>query len=454
MTNHSSIFKAYDIRGTENKDITEKFAQRLGEAFIFWLKKSNFIRGTHPTVVVSYDARLLSPALAKEVAHGAKNMGARVVLAGMTSTPMHYFLINHLAADGGIMVTASHNPVGQNGFKLCREKAIPVGQSSGLEEIRELMEKKEAFHPAEGGSVDSQDRAADYLAFLSADRKKSSLRIIFDCADGATGPIVKKLVENMGLSAEVIFGDPDGTFPHHDPNPLKPGALDKLLEKVKNTKADLGIAFDADGDRVFFVTPKQGFVDPDKIAMLLAEFEIKKASGGAVVLDLRMSRKVFQSVKEHSGVPIMSRVGHAFIKQTMRQQDALFGAELSGHYYFKEFFYADSGIFASLEMLDFLNVTQQTMDEATAKLPHYFKSEEKSFHVRNSVEVICDFQKMFSEGKQENVDGLTVHYPDWWFNLRASQTEPLIRLVLEADTQEILEEKMRLLSERILSYVD
>ncbi len=473
MKINPKIFKAYDIRGKEGQDLTSEFAKRLGEAYIHWLKSKigknkpphlmhfflhpiEYLRcrcGGKPNVVVGFDAREMSPVLAKSLAEGIVGAGGDVLWSGLNSTPMFYFAINQAETDGGIMVTASHNPKGDNGFKVCLARAVPVGLGYGLEEIQKLVEGDEDFSANERGQMKEKDFLIDYVNFFQknvGDINLGDKKIVFDCANGATGPIMEKIIPLFKLNAEKLFFEPNENFPNHDPNPLKPGALEKLSAKIKEVGAEMGVAFDADGDRVFFVKKDGSLVGADDIAIIFSRYFLNKKKDENIVLDLRMSRGVSEEIQENGGRAIESRVGHAFIKHTMRENNAVFGAELSGHYYFRDFFFVDGAIFAALLFLKIISESGKTIDELTQGLRSWEKSDEMNFKVENAPALIEKAKEEFKDGKQKEIDGLSVDYSDWWFNLRASNTESLIRLVVEAKNKELLDEKVGDLTNFIL----
>ena len=386
MKINPKIFKAYDIRGKEGQDLTPEFAKRLGGAYIVWLKEK--INKNNPLVVVSHDVRELSLLLAKNLAKGMSMAGANVIFSGESSTSMYYFVVNITKADGGIMVTASHNPKGDNGFKICLAGAVTVGLGDGLEEIQNLMENETDFAGEDEGSVETKNFLSDYVNFLTRIEIDYKEKIIIDCANGAVGPIMEEVLRKLNLNAEKLFFNPDSNFPNHDPNPLKEGALNKLVVKVKESGAELGIAFDADGDRVFFIKKDGSLVGADVMAIILSRHFLQKQKGENIVLDLRMSREVLEEIKGGKGNAIISRVGHTFIKQAMRQNNAVFGAELSGHYYFRDFFFADGAIFAALLFLKIIGEGGKTLEEITHGLRNWEKSDEMNFKVENAPALI------------------------------------------------------------------
>ncbi len=448
MKINPKIFKAYDIRGKEGEDLTSELARRLGEAYVYWLKGK--IGKNEPSVMVGFDVREMSPVLAKSLAEGIMRAGGDVLWSGMNSTPMFYFVVNQTEADGGIMVTASHNPKDDNGFKICLSRAVPVGLGCGLEEIQKLVESDEDFSSNEQGQIKEKDFLVDYINFFQKNIEDVNLgdkKIVFDCANGSAGPIMEKIISFFKIKAGKLFFKPDENFPNHDPNPLKSGALDKLVTKVKEMGAEMGVAFDADGDRVFFIKKDGSLVSADDVAIIFSRYFLNKKKDENIVLDLRMSRSVSEEIQKNGGRTIESRVGHAFVKRTMRENNAVFGAELSGHYYFRDFFFVDGAIFAALLFLKIISESGKNLDELTRGLRNWEKSDEMNFKVENAPALIEKVKEKFKDGKKKEIDGLSVDYADWWFNIRASNTEPLVRLVIEAKNKEMLAEKTKEIKE-------
>ena len=398
------IFRAYDIRGRYPEEINEDSAYKIARAFARYLKLSN-MEGRILKVVISADARESSPALKEAFLEGLSDEGAEIIDAGITTTPMHYFIVNKMDADGGAMITASHNPPEFNGIKLSKKGAVSIGSGAGLEEI-----------------------------------KNDAIRGIFQNSDGKTkGKVTKK--DFFGEYIEFL----NGCFPH----------LKSYIAKLVAGKKVPGLSFDFDGDRVLFRDESGKAVPGDIITALLAQ---KYAEPGEkIVCDLRSSRAVKEEVEAKGGVAIESRVGHSFIKALMKKENAVFGGELSGHYYFRDFFYSDSGIFAALAVLDLIKTAQKSLSELVRPLMRHFKSEEINFEVKDKEKILDKVAAYFTDlpaGRQapkiSYLDGIKVEYPDWWFNLRPSNTEDFLRLNIEASTPELLEEKRRILSDLIM----
>ena len=421
------VFKAYDLRGRYPDEIDEAFAERLGGAIVRFLKAKR--------IAVGRDVRLSAPAIAAALARGA---GCEVVDIGMCTTPMLSFAVGHLGLDGGVMVTASHNPPQDIGFKICREGAFPLSEKTGLKEVEALMAQ-----PAPGGStLTRRDVQADYRTHLRRTLKKApKLKIAVDTAHGAVGPHFDAVFGDLPVEFVRLCWAPDGNFPSHEPNPLRDENIVDIQEAMRKTGADLGAAFDGDGDRCMFLGPGGVRIGSDLITVLLARAELHRHPGAAIVYDLRSSRVVPEEIRRAGGRPIRERVGHSFIKETMKKNDAVLGGELSGHYYFKEHYFADSGMMAFAKLLDLLGREGRSVSELLKPLQRTFATGEINFKVADKAALMDALKRTFNDGHQDALDGITIEYDDWWFNVRASNTEPFLRLNLEADTPKLLEEK-------------
>jgi phosphomannomutase len=418
------IWKAYDVRGKYPSEIDEDLAGRLGAATVKFLGAKR--------IAVGRDVRLSAPSIAAAVSAAA---GCEVVDVGLCTTPMLYFAVGHLGLDGGIMVTASHNPPGDIGFKICRERAFPVGEKTGLKEIEKLAASK----PSGGSKVTTADLVRDYRAHLRRHLETvPKLRIVIDTAHGAVGAHFDSVFGDLGVEFIRLCFEPDGRFPSHEPNPLKDENVRDLQARMRETKADLGVAFDGDGDRCMFFGPGGARIASDLVTVLLARSELRKRPGAAVVYDLRSSRVVAEEIRRAGGKPIRERVGHAFIKETMKRNDASMGGELSGHYYFRDHWFADSGMMAFAKLLDLLGKEGRPVEELLAPLRRFHATGEINFRVADKDALMKRLAAEFKDGRQDSLDGITVEYDDWWFNVRASNTEPLLRLNLEASTPERL----------------
>lgn len=420
-----SVFKAYDIRGRFGPEIDEAFAERLGSAVVRFLGAKR--------IAIGRDVRLSAPAIAAAAARGAS---CEVVDIGLCTTPMLYYAVGHLGLDGGIMVTASHNPPGDIGFKLCREKARPIGEATGLREIQKLH----AEPAAGGGRVVPKDVVADYRRHLRSHLGTSpKLHVAVDCAHGAVGAHFDALFGDLPLRIDRLCFPPDGNFPSHEPNPLKDENVRDLVASMKATGAELGAAFDGDGDRCMFFSRGGERIPGDLITVLLAKAVLAREPGASIVYDLRSSRVVPEEIAKAGGKPVRERVGHSFIKETMKAHNAALGGEVSGHYYFRDHFYADSGLLAFAKVLDLLGREGRPIHEILAPLRRTSLTGEVNFKVDDKAGLMRRLSETFRDGRQDTMDGLTVEYADWWFNARPSNTEPFLRLNLEAATPELLE---------------
>lgn len=449
---NESIFRSYDIRGLYPAEINKETAYLIGKAYVQFLRLKVKSIKSGVRILISRDMRDSSPELSEALVRGLIESGADVIDIGLSTTPMHYFGINFLNTDGGIMVTASHNPAEYNGLKVSLAKAVPVGKDSGLEEIKKFALDDNATIVDKIGTVAQKDILDDYINFLTQNRKISkNLKLVVDAGNGMAGFVLPKIFEKLGIeNYEPLYFDLDGNFPNHEANPLKEETLAELKKKVLENKADLGIAFDGDGDRVGFVANDGEAVCGDYIIALIAGSLLEKKSGGKIIYDVRSSRAARELIEEKGGVPFRGKVGHAYMKERLRKEGILFGGELSMHYYFQEFFNCDSGELAMIKVLELLSESGKSLAELVRPLKKYFQSGELNFEVENKEAKIKEIETKFSDGKIDYLDGLTVEYLDWWFNLRASGTEPFLRLNIEANTKELLEKKQKLLAEIIM----
>jgi phosphomannomutase len=417
-----SVFKAYDIRGRYGADIDEAFAERLGSAVTRFLGARR--------IAVGRDVRLSAPSIAAALARGAS---CEVVDIGLCTTPMLYYAVGSLGLDGGVMVTASHNPPGDIGFKICREKARPIGEETGLREIQRLHAQ-----PAAGGSsVVAMDVVPAYRRHLRAHLKTPPrIRIAVDAAHGPVGAHFDALFGDLPMTIDRLCFEPDGRFPSHEPNPLKDENVRDLQEAMRKTGAELGAAFDGDGDRCMFFGPGGARIGGDLVTVLLARVELRREPGASVVYDLRSSRVVPEEIAKAGGRPIRERVGHSFIKETMKAHDAVLGGEVSGHYYFRDHYYADSGLLAFAKLLDLLGREGRPVADLLAPLRRTHQTGEENFRIEDKAGLLARLAEVFRDGRHDRLDGLTVEYDDWWFNVRPSNTEPFLRLNLEARSAE------------------
>ncbi|CAM05629.1 phosphomannomutase [Saccharopolyspora erythraea NRRL 2338] len=430
MRDLSGIVKAYDIRGVVGEQLDADAVRDIGAAF------TRLVGG--PAVVVGHDMRESSPGLAEAFAEGVTGQGIDVVEIGLASTDMLYFASGKLELPGA-MFTASHNPAEYNGIKLCRSGAAPVGQDSGLSEIQELVAHGVPEFLGAKGSVTSRDMVAEYSLFLRelVDlRGIRPLKVVVDAGNGMGGHTVPTVFEGLPVEVVPMYFELDGTFPNHEANPLDPANLVDLQAKVREVGADAGLAFDGDADRCFVVDERAEPVAPSAITALVAVRELAKEPGGTIIHNLITSKAVPEIVAEHGGEPMRTRVGHSFIKQTMAETGAIFGGEHSAHYYFRDFWRADSGMLAALHVLAALGGQQRPLSELMAEYTRYAASGEINSTVDDQQERMRRVAEVFGDrngARADELDGLTVELADGsWFNLRPSNTEPLLRLNVEA----------------------
>jgi phosphomannomutase len=434
----SKIVKAYDIRGVVPDELDPETVREFGAAFARFTKA--------PKIVIAYDMRDSSIPLSQAFAEGATSQGADVVIAGLASTDMLYFAAGSLDLPGA-MFTASHNPAKYNGIKLCLPGARPVGQETGLAEIRALVENGVPAFDGPKGQITEHPLVEDYAAFLNklVDLSGSRhLKVVVDAGNGMGGYTVPYVLKDLPLEIVPLFFELDGSFPNHEANPIDPANLVDLQAKVREVGADIGLAFDGDADRCFVVDEKGDVVSPSVVTALVAVRELKKNPGSSIIYNLVVSKAVPEIVREHGGVPVRSRVGHSFIKATMGETNAVFGGEHSGHFYFRDFWRADSGMLAALHVLAALGETPEgtTLSSLLADYSRYVASGEINSTVTDAAAATAKVRASY-EGQpgvtMDELDGLTVDAPTFWFSLRSSNTEPLLRLNVEADDKATLD---------------
>jgi len=425
----AGIFKAYDIRGLYPDELDEALAERIGQA------AGDFFKGK--TIVVGRDMRTSGPALARAIIDGLTKAGKDVIDIGSVTSPMVTFAVARYGYDGGIMVTASHNPAKYNGIKLCERGAEPVSYDTGINRIEALAIGDGDIPTADQpGTVTEREVLPDYLDHLtSLAGDIHGLKVVIDAGNGMAGYLMPPLFERIDCEVVPLYFDLDGSFPNHEANPLKAENIADLQAKVVETGAHLGIAFDGDGDRVAFVDEQGNAVACDTITALVATEILKESPGAAILYDLRSSWAVREQIEACGGEPVMTRVGHSFIKAKMREHDAAFGGELSGHYYFRENHYCDSGALALLKVLALATREGKPFSQLIAPLQRYFASGEINSEVEDKEGKIEELAEAYADGEALRLDGLSVAYDDWWFNVRPSNTEPVLRLVVEARTR-------------------
>jgi len=435
----SGVFKAYDIRGVYPDELDEGLAWQVGFHFRDILDDDDLARGG--SVVVSHDMRASSPALAGALSEGLRAAGLAVIDIGLATTPMNYFATGHLAASGGIQVTASHNPARYNGFKLSRRDAIPVSSDSGIGTLEAAVrERPAARQPARAGLEHATIADAYREHILSFVRvREPRLKVAVDVANGMA-TLERPLLEALNIDLVPLFFGLDGSFPNHEANPLKPENLRDLRRAVAEQGCALGIAFDGDADRAIFVDDRSGIVGADTVTALLARPMLRRYPGAPIVYDIRSSWATREEILAAGGRPVRERVGHSFMKATMRRLGSPFGGELAGHYYYRENYFADSGLITAIEVLNVLRGDGRSFAELLAPLRRYPGTGEINFRVDDKPAMIRRLAEAFHDGAIDYLDGITVEYPDWWFNVRPSNTEPFLRLVLEARDSRLLEE--------------
>jgi len=439
----AGIFKAYDVRGVYPDQLNEDLARSIGLAYQHVLDDSD--RACGNTIIVGRDMRASSVPLAEALIDGLNAAGLDVLDIGLVTTPMNYFAIGSIGAAGGVQVTASHNPGRYNGLKFSRHGARPVSGESGIG----LMERSIANGDLPIAETRGSHRHTDIfeaygehvLGHLARPADARRLKVAVDAANGM-GTIYKPLLERLGIDLVPLYFELDGTFPNHEANPLKLENLRDLSELVRTTGADLGICFDGDADRAAFVDETGEPVGSDLSTALIAGELLEREPGAAIIYDLRSSRAVAEYISEHGGVPVRERVGHSFIKATLRERNSPFGGELAGHYYFRDNFTADNSLMAVIEILNLMWKSGETLSELAGRVLRYSKSPEVNFEVEDKDGKIAELEERYHDGEIDRLDGITVQYPDWWFNVRPSNTEPYLRLVVEASSPAALEERL------------
>lgn len=448
MKINPEIFKAYDIRGVYPEEINEDTVYNIGRAVVEYLKPQK--------IVIGRDIRNSSDSLRNSLVKAITEAGVEVIDIGIATTPMIYYASGKLEVDAGIIITASHNPAEYNGMKLCLKKAVPIGEGSGMEEIKDLAIKGQfSESDSRGEVIEDQKLKEDYKKYLAGFYKKGlgKKKIVIDFANAMAieeKDVLEKFYNDLEL--EYLYDNFDGSFSNHEANPLKVETLEDLQKKVLETQADFGIAYDGDADRVGFVDEKGEVVPMDYVTALISEEILKKNPGELILIDLRSSNAVREVIEEAGGKVQHCRVGHSLIKAQMRRDGAVFAGELSGHYFFEENFKAEMTVLAVIMILNLLNETGKTMSELTANLKRYYHSGEINSDVQDPQKVFRKLKEKYSDGELNELDGVRIDFEDWWFNVRASNTEPKIRLNLEAKTKELMEKKRDEVLDLVRSY--
>ena len=430
-----SIFKAYDIRGTYPDQVDERIAFDIGAAMVRFLGAKR--------LVVGRDMRTMAPSVQDAVIEGMLSQGCDVVDIGLASTPMGYYAIGKIPCDGGLVVTASHNPKQYIGFKLCRKEARPMSADTGIKDIERMVRAGGMQPVAKAGKRDFVDVKKDFVDHIANFAKGiKPMSIVVDYANGMGAHESPAIFAKIpGLQVESLYQELDGTFPNHEANPLKESNLDDLRRAVKARKATLGLSFDGDADRCAFVDEEGRTVHADLITVILARGMLQRHPGKGIIYDLRSSKVVPDEIVKLGGRPVRERVGHSFMKETMRRTDCIGGGELSGHFYFAENYYTDCGVLAAILVLNQLSQEGKTLKQAADPLRKYFGTGEVNFKVADKDALMKAVQSRYADAKIDFLDGVTVTYPTWWVNVRPSNTEPFLRMCLEADTQQLMEQK-------------
>jgi phosphomannomutase len=433
------IFKAYDVRGTVPDQLDAEIIERAGAAFARFAVEDARASGTTPVtrVLVAHDMRPSGPEFADAFARGVTGQGVDAVMLGLASTDELFFASGRFDAPGA-MLTASHNPAQYNGIKLCLAGARPVGEQTGLHQIRDDVLRGLEPGP-DTGSITTDDTLPAFAehvhGFVDVSALKP-LRVVADTANGMGGLVAPAVFEGLPFELDILFGELDGTFPNHPADPIQPENLRDLQARVLEIGADVGLAFDGDADRVFLVDDKGALVPGSLTTAIVAVAMLEKNPGATILHNVICSKTVPEVIREHGGTPVRTRVGHSFIKQVMAETGAAFGGEHSGHYYFRDNYRADSGIIAALSVLEVLSKTGMSLSDLRKPYERYTDSGEINFEVANPRAVIEVIADRFRAADQDRLDGLTVDLGDWWFNVRPSNTEPLLRLNLEAASRD------------------
>src|SRR6266571_1881136 len=438
ITVDPSIFKAYDVRGIYGENLNEEVAYRIGRAAAQYLNVSE--------IAVGRDMRLSSPQIAAALIQGITDQGVNAVDLGLTTTDGLYFAVGKFEYPAGVMITASHNPGKYNGMKFCRAQAYPISLDSGLADIRDLAVRGSFSEPAQKGLVSKRDITDDYvkhaLSFIDVSKIRP-LKVVIDAGNGMTGMIMPRVFKQLPCELIPLYFELDGSFPNHPASPIEPENMEDVQKKVREVGADLGAAFDGDADRMFPVDEHGNLVDGSMVTAVVANSLLHKNPGSTILYNLIVSKSVPELIEQLGGQAVRTRVGHSYIKADMRQRNAIFGGEHSGHFYFRDNWYADSGLIALLIMLELISVEGKPLSELLKPLDRGVRSGEinsKVKDVKGKLQAIED--RYGKEAKSvDHTDGITMDFGNRWFNVRPSNTEPLLRLNVEADSRELMEEK-------------
>lgn len=431
-----SIFKAYDIRGIAPQKLTPEVAYRAGRAFVVFTQTQ--------TVVLGYDMRMSTPALRQAFTQGVNDQGATIWEVGMVSTDAIYYAAGRWNLPG-IMITASHNPKEYNGIKFTGARGAAIGKESGLLDIEALIKKNDWPAVSGVGTIEKKDLLHEYLdhvlSFVEPDQIKS-LKIVADTGNGLGGAVLPELFKRLPqINLLPMYFELDGNFPNHPASPLEPENVQDVIAKVKEVKADVGLAFDGDADRVFFIDEQGGRVTASFIIAMIAEEMLKRTPGASVVYNVVCSKIVPDTIQKNGGLALRERVGHSFIKVRMKAHQSVFGGEHSGHYYYAKNYFAESAMITVLTVLELLSRSGMSLSQLLKQYQKYYSIEETNSQVEDKARTLADLKAQYADAQMDELDGITFTYPNYWFNVRASNTEPLLRLNMEAETPELLAQK-------------
>lgn len=429
---NSTIYRSYDIRGIVPQEFDPSEAYHIGRAYALFTRAQS--------VVVARDMRPTGDQFEPELIRGLTEGGVNVLRIGLATTPLFYFAVHQLKTDGGIMVTASHNPGKYNGMKMTRAQAVPIGAASGLLAIRDLVAKRQWDSLQTIGQVRAADVRSQYIDMVTAGASAAGLTTVVDAGNGMAGLILGDIFQRLGGRVIPLYWELDGTFPHHEADPLKEENMADLHQAVRKEKADWGVAFDGDGDRVFFCTEEGGTIPGDITTALIAREVLREQPGKPIVYDVRASNATREAIEAAGGQPVVWKVGHSNIKPKMRELGAPFAGEVSGHFFFAPW-YAESGMLAMNYLLRLLEREKKPLSQIVAPFLRYAKTPEINFAVADKDAVIAKLKNHFADAALNEIDGVRFDYPDWWASVRSSNTEPLLRLNLEAKTAELLAQK-------------
>jgi phosphomannomutase len=431
----TSIFKSYDVRGIVPAQLNDDIAYAIGRAFVEVLDRTN--------ICVGRDMRPSGQGFVDAFSRGAADAGADVTQVGLISTDAIYFAVGHYGFDGGAMITASHNPAQYNGFKFCREEAIAISIDTGLAQIRDLAASGDFRPSVRVGTITQRDILDDFathcLSFVGDITKIKPFKIAIDAGNGMAGETVPRVFAKLPCEIVPLYFELDGTFPNHPASPIEPENMVDLQKAVVAHHCDLGVAFDGDADRMFIVDENGQLIGGDIVTALVGVATLLQYPGAKILYNLICSRSVPEAIERAGGVPVRSKVGHSFIKKVMRDEDIQFGGEHSGHFYFKRNWFADSGMIALMQCLDLFSRESGSVSSIIAPIDHRARSGEINSTVSDIPAKLAELQTIYADAQIDHLDGITIQYPNWWMNVRPSNTEPLLRLNVEGDTLALME---------------